>query len=316
MRWRSLAVTAFLFCSVGLRAQTLREFLTQYKIPASSVPSAALTQNIVPGAITQSPRWLVVSWSLPGAALRTWPLHLVRMDRKTRATKSGELRLGADDNCAGSLPDITLADDFVLVATHINPSAQCLLVLDSTLRLRQTLDGFEPTEVEPGRVVLIESMVHFSAVHPERLQFADLASGQTSELYPPKDDALRAELAKRNEAAMPAHEVCAQNNDPCDPKQFDETLGPFATDGRGRFAMLVDQEADHVTASGEDQAIAKQSAVYLYQHAAAGWRWCESRLTPAEVEQFRGPDSHFSLDQVAGRCQPSRPVVPENTGAD
>ncbi|HVU00060.1 MAG TPA: hypothetical protein VHE33_21355, partial [Acidobacteriaceae bacterium] len=311
----SLAVTVFVLCSVSLRAQTLREFLTEYKIPTSSVPGPALSQHIVPGAIAQSSRYAFVSWSLPGAALRTWPLHLVRMNRQTRATKTGELRLKTDDVCAGPLVDIRLVEDFVLVATDINPSAQCLLVLDPSLRLRQTLYGFEPQEVEPGRIVMIESMIHFAAVHPERLQFVDLATGQTSELYPPKDDALRAELAKRNEAGMPAHAICEQNNDPCDPKLFDETLGPFATNGRGRFAMLADQEADHVTASGEDQTIARQSVVYLYQRAGAGWNWCESRLTPVEANQFKGPGSHFAFDQVEGRCQPTRPVVPDETGA-
>jgi len=314
MRWRDIAITVLLLCSMGLPAQTLREFLTEYKIPTSSVPGAALSQSIVPGTITQSSRWAVVSWSLPGAALRTWPLHLVRMNRQTGATSTGELRLRKDDVCAGSLLDITLVEDFVLVGTNINSSAQCLLVLDSSLRVRKTLYGFEPQEVEPGRIVLIENMIHFAAVHPERLQFVDLASEQTRELYPPKDDALRADLAKRNEAGMPAHEICEQNNDPCDPKLFDETLGPFATDGRGRFAMLVDQEADHVTASGEDQAIAKQRVLYVYQRTGAGWAWCESRLTPAEADQLT--NHRFVLDEVAGRCEPKRPVVPEMKGPE
>lgn len=315
MRVLILAVAAVL-SSLQLSGQTLREFLTQYEVPTSSVPAAALNQKIVPGTVSQSSRWFVVSWSFPGAAVRTWPLHLIRLDRKTSATNAGELRLRSDDVCAGSLVDITLVDDFVLVATHITPSAECLLVLDGSLRLRQTLYGFGPKEVEPGHIVLIESMVHFAAVHPERLQLVDLANGKISELYPPKDDALRAQLAARNEAGMPARELCAQNNDPCDPKLFDETLGPFATDGRGRFAMLVDQEADHVTASGGDQTIAKQSVLYLYQHTGAGWAWCESPLTEAEVDQFRTQGSRFELDDVGGRCQPTRPVVPDMTGAE
>jgi hypothetical protein len=314
MRIHLLAV-AILACAVPVSGQTLREFLTQYEIPTASVPGAVLSQNIVPGTISRSSRWVVASWALPGAALRTWPLHLIRMDRQTRATRAGELRLRTDDVCAGSLVDVTLVDDFVLVATDINPSAQCLLVLDLSLHLRQTLYGFEPQEVEPGHIVLVESMIHFAPVHPERLQLVELTTGQISELYPAKDDPLRAQMASRNEAGMPPDAVCKQNNDPCDPKLFDETLGPFATDGRGRFAMLVDHEADHVTASGEDQTTAKQRVLYLYQHTGTGWAWCESPLTDAEFDQFTAPGSEFVLDQVSGRCQPTRPVVPDMTGA-
>lgn len=316
MRILLLTITAVLTCGAQLSGQTLREFLTQYEIPTSSLPAVALSQKVVPGGIARSNRYIFASWALSGAALRTWPLHVIRVNRQTRATKTGELRLRTGDVCAGSLVDVTLVDDFVLVATDINPSAQCLLVLDSSLQVRQTLYGFEPQEVEPGHIVMIESMIHFAPVHPERLQLVDLTNGKTSELYPPKDDALRAQLAARNEARMPAHEVCAQNNDPCDPKLFDETLGPFAADGRGRFAMLVDHEADHVTTSGEDQTIAKQSVLYLYQHTGAGWQWCESPVTEAEADQFKAPGSRFALDDMAGRCQPTQPVVPDMTGAE
>jgi hypothetical protein len=80
--------------------------------------------------------------------------------------------------------------------------------------------------------------------------------------------------------------------------------------------MLADQEADHVMASGEDQTIARQSVVYLYQRAGTGWKWCESRLTPVEANQFKVPGSHFALDQVSGRCEPTQSVVPDATGAE
>lgn len=315
MRVFLVAVAAVLFGGAPLSGQTLREFLAEYRIPTSSVPSTALGQKVLPGTIAQSPRWLVVSWSLPGAAMRTWPLHLIRMNRQTGVAQAGELRLNGSDACAGSLVGITLVDDFVLVETHVNPSAECVLVLDPSLRLRLTLHGFEPRAVEPGRIVLIESMLRSAAVHPERLQWVDLASGKMSELYPPKDDPFRTQIMERSQARMPAREVCAQNNDPCDPKLFDETLGPFATDGHGRFAMVVDQESDHGTSGGQDQTIAKQSALYLFEHRDAGWFWCESQLSEADLNQFTGPGSHFAFDQVADRCQPRQLVVPDMPAA-
>ena len=281
MQIRRLVLAALIARNVPLRAETLQEFLRTHGIPTSSVPGYALSQTVLPGPFAQSAGLAVAAWSLPGSMAGTWPLHLIRLDKLSGATTDGKVRLRADDICAGALLDIQLVAGFALLQTHINPSAGCLLVVDPALRLRHTFYGFAPEEVELGRVVLTENMIHFAPVHPERLQVADLASGETRELYPLKDDPLRAQLARQNAASMPSAEVCARMNDPCQPGLFDETIVALASNNRGRFAIVVDQEAEHrIVDEAPTKTVAEQSVLYIYQRAAAGWTWCEFLLSP------------------------------------
>lgn len=312
MRIRWIAVVAlFAFCA-ALHAETLQDFLSAHGIPTASLSSSELKQVIVSGVSAETAALTVAAWSLPGSAVGTWPLHLIRMDRQSGATTAGQIQLSADDVCAGALLDFRVVGDFTLIGTHISPSAGCILVVDASLRLRHTLYGFGAEEVEPGRIVLTEDMVHFAAVHPERLQLADLATGKTTELYPPGDDALRAQLARRNAASMPPPEACASMNDPCRADLFDESIGPLATDRRGRFAMVVEQEAQHRVVNGEPpKATAQQWVLYIYQHRGPSWTWCESPLTDVEGRALWNRHSSFSLDDVAGRCEPTRPLVPD-----
>lgn len=315
MRW--IAVAALFACSIPLRPETLQEFLNAHGISTRSLSSADLAQVVVPAGFAESPQWSVAAWSLPGTAVGTWPLHLIRVDRESGATVHGDIQIAADDACAGSLVDVQLVGQFTLLSTNISPSAECLLVVDASLRLRHTLYGFGAEEVEPGRIVLIEDMVHFAAVHPERMQLADLATGKTTELYPPKDDALRTQLARRNAAAMPSREVCVRMNDPCEANLFDETIGPLATDHQGRFALVVEQEAEHPLRDGEPpKTTAEQWVVYIYQHRGPRWTWCESPLTEVEGLALWNRHSNFSFNDVAGHCEPARPLVPDLTSGE
>jgi hypothetical protein len=241
---------------------------------------------------------------------------MIRMNRQSGTTMIGALQLRGNGVCAGQPGDISLVSGLILLDDEISPSAACLLVVDPELRLSHTLYGFNPEEVEPGHVVLTENMIHFAPVHAERLQFADLVSGRTRELYPPQGDRLRAELAGRNQATMPSEEVCARLDDPCDSELFDETVGAFATNRRGRFAVVVNQTAEHSYAEGEPPKItAEQSVLYIYQHAASGWTWCESLVTPQEAAEFSASRESFTWKRVEGRCKATKTVVPDMTSA-
>lgn len=309
MRIRHLVVVALLACSMPLHAATLRELLKAHGISTSSVPAYALSQSAPTDRFAQSNGSVVVAWSLPGSAAGTWPLHLIRKDRKSGLTTVGEVRLATEDICAGALNGIQLIGEFLLLETHITPSASCALVVDRSLQLRHELYGFGAREVEPGRILLVENMIHFAAVHPERLEIADLASGQTAELYPLENDPLRATLVRGHAAHMPAAEVCARMNDPCSPELFDESIFVLATDQSGYFAMAVKQEAVHrFVEEAPAKTVAVQSVLYIYRHAAAGWAWCESPLDAQEA--VRLSSSELSLDEMKGRCEPTVPVVP------
>ncbi|MGC2635845.1 MAG: hypothetical protein WA294_01615 [Acidobacteriaceae bacterium] len=317
MRFRHLVIAGLMTRSGVLQAENLGQFLAAQGIPTTSLPASALTQAVVPGSVAKSDRWVVATWLIPlSGGGEVWPIHLIRMDRQSGATTAVELQLPPGDVCAGAPWGIDLISGFVLLETDISPSAACLLVLDPSLSLRHTLYGFEPHEVEPGRIVLTEDMIHFAAVQPERLQFADLASRQTQELYPSRNDPLRAQVARRNAAGMPAPDVCARMDDPCKADLFNETIAALATDHHGRFAMVVNQDASHALAEGQAPlTVANQSVLYLYQYDTAGWAWCESLLTPEDGAGLLSSPRSPSLEEAWGRCRPARPVIPDITTA-
>ncbi len=126
----------------------------------------------------------------------------------------------ADDvsNDCGRQPDgISFIEEFIVLSSSLTPSAECLQLFDKKLQLHSTLYGFGPVLVAPGQIVMIENMIHFAPVHPERLQLVDLHSGAIQELYPPKNDQAREHLAGEHARHMPSKELCMSMNDPCAP---------------------------------------------------------------------------------------------------
>jgi hypothetical protein len=211
-----------------------------------------------------------------------------------------------DDMCGGSVLGFDFFGVYTLVSTHINPSAGCLLILDTDLKLVHTLYGFDPVEVAPEGIVIIENMIHFAPVHPERLQFADLATGKMQELYPPKGDVLRAKLARENKREMPSHDTCARMDDPCNPQLFDEDILSLTSDGKGQFAFIATQFANHATqADTPPETVTSQAVFYLYKLVQGSWRYCEREADASEASS----GSHLDLKAAVGRCRPSMAVV-------
>jgi hypothetical protein len=140
-------------------------------------------------------------------------------------------------------------------------------------------------------------MVHFSPVHPERVQIADLRSGKTSELYPTKGDVQREQLIKERAKHLPPDAACVRANDPCRPELFDEDVWQMGTDGKGNFAFLIEQSP--CVAWG---ASAAQNVLYIYQRGSAGWHFCERKVADSEREAL-GKSLVADFGQVARRCK-------------
>ena len=187
-------------------------------------------------------------------------------------------------------------------------------MLDGRLAQKTTLYGFSPKLVAPNQVVLIEDMIHFSPVHPERLQLADLKQGTTTELYPPQQDVMRAKLARENAAHMPTRDVCMKMNDPCDLHLFDEEILGIATGDGGHFALIVNQSASHAILRGEPPVtVASQSALYIYAPSDHGWAYCETEMSNEEatMRTQASMTRSWQFNDTAERCTPSLPVLPD-----
>lgn len=294
-------------------AATLQDLLDQQGVPRDSFSKDELSAA-VDGAAKSDDGRVVIAYGqvdrLTGSAL-VGPISVLQFDKASRAVLRKQIPQDQTSHCGGAPGDVSFVDEFILVQTHINPSAGCILALDESLALQKTLYGFAPVRVAPGQIVLIEDMIHFAPVHPERLQLVDLHRWTDSELYPPKGDPTRKNLAAQNAAKMPPQAVCMANNESCDPADFDETIRELASDGQGRFAFVALQEASHAPKEGEDkEPVASQSVLYVYQRQGAGWRYCQQELPDPEVDAV-SQQLRSAFDKVSSRCIPRRVVFPD-----
>ena len=319
MRVRAWLLSWILVAVPVLPAMTLKQLLVEQQIPADSFTASELNQTVGGTILLGGADVVELAYDVLGSDSTFVSAHVVKYDKKSGVLQRSKLQSDKTDVCLGSFTGMLMAGDFTLVSAHISPSAECTLVLDSRLAQKTTLYGFEPTLIAPNQVVLIENMIHFSPVHPERLQLADLKLGTTTELYPPAKDAMRAKLANENAMHMPAREICIEMNDPCDPHLFDEEILGVATGSGSRFALIVKQSASHATVREEHPtAIASQSALYIYAPVDTGWIYCEVEISNEEAT-MRTQASRmrsWQFNDTAGRCIPSLPVVPDLSTAE
>jgi hypothetical protein len=295
-------------------AETLKELLRANRIPAASFTETELAED-VQGEGSSNDLQIVFAFRQHNGDLLFGPLHLVHFDKTSGAIVRRDLKLKHEETCDGSLLGVSFLHDFTVLELHLTPSAACLVVLNKNFEVTQELYGFGWTEIAPYQVVIIEDMIHFAPVHPERLQVVDLHSGKVAELYPPQGDKQRAHLIAEHAKHLPQYQTCARMNDPCDPKLFDEMIESLATDGQGHFAFLASQFANHATMEEQPPVmVARQTIIYIYRQDKAGWHYCEQKVTGSD-EKVLAKELKLHFDQVAMRCTPNLPVVPDMSTA-
>lgn len=128
-----------------------------------------------------------------------------------------------------------------LARAHINPSAECTVVLGPDLAVRGVLAGWPVATLADGRIVYQRNQIHFASFHPVALALFDPRRGTDLTLYPrkPYRAARAAHVARMRSVYSPAW--CSVHNHPCDPELFDERVnGEVVTDARGdALAFLV-----------------------------------------------------------------------------
>lgn len=309
----SSLLTVSLALAMPLHAEKLQQLLEDQGVPAASFSPEELSSEVSGVAKSDEHRTAIAYGEVDrvtGNAL-VGPRTVISFDKGTGAVQHKALPAEGTESCGGAPTAIDFADDFILLQTHINPSAACTLVVDANLALQKTLYGFNPVRVAPNQIVLTEDMIHFAPVHPERLQLVDLVKWTNSELYPPRGDLLRKNLAAKNAAGMPTQEACTANNESCDPQDFDESISALTSDGDGGFVFVASQEASHVRKEGEaPEKIASQNVLYVYRKQGTGWRYCQQELQESEVEAVK-QQLLSAFEKGASRCVPRKIVFPD-----
>jgi hypothetical protein len=84
----------------------------------------------------------------------------------------------------GSVLDITVSPAFVLLHTHGNPSAGFCIVLDRSLNVITSIEGFGTQLTTEGGLWYFGNMIHFADTHQETLKFLDINGRTESEIFP------------------------------------------------------------------------------------------------------------------------------------
>lgn len=294
-------------------AQTLQDELRGAGIPTSSFAPSELSAHVNAARGQRDPSSYLVFVRIGADNLILRPPEIVRFNTKTGALHRADLDPGPNIDCCGSPLGLVFTTSYVLASFHSNPSAGVILAIDSDLKVAGVLQGFGPQELSPDTVIFTENMVHFTAQHQERLAYANLRTGEQSELFPSKNDPLRAAFAALHQQHMPPPQECANANDPCDPGTYDETLRFLGTTRDG-FRIWVDRSGAHPWAIKDPNTLVPyQSAVYVFQRNANGWLYCEAVQEPARLVKWK-------QDTVAGQgfdgpeCEPKLPIVAETPG--
>jgi hypothetical protein len=300
-------------CAQSEHAPTVRDLLLKAHVPVDNLDKQDTDQVVSSdGGSSDGPVYLLAFPTVtPENDLRT-PFHVFRYDRTKGAIQhraiTKELQ---DDVCVSSVNSVEQDGAFLLVSTHVSPSASCLLVLDDALALRTKLYGWKRAEVRPGDLVLEESQIHFAEVHPARLQHSDLATGEVHEIYPAKGDVLRAEFSRKLSDHMPPQEWCREHNRSCDSHHFDEHIGEINSDGAGHLVFTVTRD---FYGKEDNHGPGPQHVLYVYQFANKKWTYCEIALAEVKVK-----DVEFAIknkfETVQQSCTPNLPVEPDMTTA-
>jgi hypothetical protein len=292
MRARIVAAAAFLALAAGVvDAETLGEILRSRGLepPAGAVPG--LDQTVQARQILDDQRGLLVVYAV-GAPAGT-RLHATRFERASRAWKTATLewstpRSGgaptalAEDHCRGGLAVDRFAGGFLLTA-HINPSAECTIVLDDDLAIRAVLGGWPVAKLADGRIVYQRNQVHFAVVHPVALGLFDPRRPGEVVLYPRKPyQAVRLAHITRVRAVY-AEGWCNVHNHSCDPDVFDEHLrGEVVTDARGDALVFV-MALDNTTGWSDTERWGRLEAFREVRRALSNW---DAQAEPT-VELYR-----------------------------
>ncbi len=279
-RFTALLLVLFPAVAWPQQTQTLRESLQGTNVPVDSA-SPNLDRRITIGAALNDARQFVTAYYLAGdSGALDGPLFIDRFDRNSGKWQNGKLQ-GADgklpeeagDFCFGSVLAAHVLGDYLLLDTHINPSAGCSLVVSTRdLRLTGAVYGWFLAGIGPSRFIYQRSEVHFAAVHPAELALYDAATGHDVTIFPAKQDQpIRADLIKRMKAFFSTHQDwCNEHDHPCDTEQIDsELIGEVAVNAEQDALAFVISYETQVFQPDEVQVPSGPKAVlYVYRNVS------------------------------------------------
>ena len=224
-------------------AETLGEVLAARGV-APAPRLGPLDQPLQAYQVLDDERDLVVVYvARPPVAPR---LQAARFERATRrwTTAALDWRMASDRPGPNALEPEWCRSGFAidrfpggyLVRAHINPSAECTIVLGLDLSVRGVLAGWPVATLADGRLVYQRNQVHFASFHPVALALFDDRRGETA-LYPPRPTRGMRRAHVDHLRGVYTAAWCNAHNHPCDPELFDEHVSSRVVADAGGDAL-------------------------------------------------------------------------------
>jgi hypothetical protein len=257
------------------RAETLGEVLAARGVVPVPPPAAA-DQPLQAYQILDDERDLLVVYLAkpPAAPL----LRAARFERATRRWTTAPLDWRGAADAAGLPPQWCRSglalDRFpggFLVQAHINPSAECTVVLGPDLAVRGVLAGWPVATLADGRLVYQRNQVHFASFHPVALALWDGSRAAETALYPPRPTrGLRRAHVDHLRGVYTA-DWCRAHNHPCDPELFDEQVSGRVATGAGDDALAFVVAWDNTVGWSDAERWGRLEPFRELRAALPGW---------------------------------------------
>jgi hypothetical protein len=275
------AIAASLFCGTAWAGeqekQTLRDLIAKQGLKADAITLKNLDKPIIRRSELNDATQYVIAYYIDDGTTRLFPpLYVERYDRIHAQWQSGKLT-DADDNgpgvdsaCLGQVPRIESVGNRLFLDTHINPSAECVLVLCPELKLEASIYGWLVGRIGDEELIYQRSEIHFATVHPTEIAIYDLRTKRDTTLFPHKpDQAIRGALvAQLKQFYETRKDWCNKWNDPCDSEQLDSSLeGKVATsEAEHALAFVISYDQEQADPGGEQKPSGPKQVLYVYRH--------------------------------------------------
>jgi len=234
---------------LGRAPNQLRTVLQAFCIPPSPESPLNLDEAVQYAGYDAADEFVLAYNAVGASDAIEQPLRVVRLDKLKQTWTAAEfadieteILPGSKGQCLGAVGDLQKAGSLFYVGISLSPSAGCVAVLSTDLRLQTVLSGGIGAKFANGAVILEGSNRHFAPTHPLRLSLFNPSDGSIKSIYPVDKDALRARYIERLRTEIVPGDRCEGDNCELDPEQFDNDLASVCLPSACKPAIAVNDE--------------------------------------------------------------------------
>jgi hypothetical protein len=161
---------------------TLREALAQQGVTdITQLPQGLSSLPVIGPAVDADQRDVIAAFFDS-----TGTLHVAQLDRLSSRWQHATVNLGDKRGMGNSIVNLTHTRGFIYVASHINPSAERLIVLSRNLKVVRALSGWKLAMLPDETIVYHRSQIHFAPTHSLEISVFNPVTRIEKQIYPPK----------------------------------------------------------------------------------------------------------------------------------